>query len=123
MIYSFKLFLKFLQAILLNYGNDLKLTRKHKGNIIALETRYISMHDHDSHTSHLLTHVANNFLSTLLHHQHILQNDILDKITEVDLIQSETNLIRADIDATTKQTSGRGRVSRRTNISIDNDRV
>ena len=47
----------------------------------------------------------------------------MDKIAEVDLIQSEIDTIRADIDATTQQTSGRGRVSIKTNISIDNDRV
>ena len=67
--------------------------------------------------------ILKEILTPMLHHQHILQNDILDKIADVDLIQSEINLIRADIDATTKQTTGRGRVSRKTNISIDNDRV
>ena len=67
--------------------------------------------------------ILKEILVPMFHHQHILQNDVLDKIAEVDLIQSEIDTIRADIDATTQQTSGRGRVSRRTNISIDNDIV
>ena len=62
-------------------------------------------------------------LAPMLHHQHVLQNNILDKISEVHLMQSEINLIRADVDATTKKTSGRRRVSRRTNVSVENDRV
>ena len=67
--------------------------------------------------------ILKEILAPMLHHQNILQNDVLDNIAEVDLIQSEIDAIRAKIDAITQQTSGRGRVSRRTNISIDNDRV
>ena len=57
------------------------------------------------------------------HQQQILQSDIEDKIVEVDMIQREIEAIRANVDTTYQQTLGRGRVSRGTNISIDNDRV
>ena len=67
--------------------------------------------------------ILKQIITPMLHQQHILQSDVEDKILEVELIHREIETIRADIDATTQQTSGRGRVSRRTNISIDNDRV
>ena len=65
----------------------------------------------------------NEIYTPILNQKAVLQSDIDNKKVEIDLVQHQIQTIQANIDATTQHTSGRGRVSRRTNISINNDRV
>ena len=65
----------------------------------------------------------NEMFTPMMCQQYILQIDVEEKISEVDLMQCKIGTIIVDIGSVTQKTSSRRRVPRRTRVSIGNDRV
>lgn len=65
----------------------------------------------------------NEMFTPMLCQKYILQIDVEEKISEVDLMQCKIGTIIFDIGSVTQKTSSRRRVPRRTRVTIGNDRV